>query len=57
MAIDLNKLMNGEKVICPHCGKGILMPLNNTKPNNSSQFKCSECGEKLILHRSIKSYR
>lgn len=54
MAININKLRNGEIVKCPCCNKGVLNPANGTTPDKAGNFKCSECGEKLHLNFRIK---
>lgn len=54
MAIDINKLRNGETIKCSCCNKGILKPLYGTATEKASCFKCSECGEKLHINFSMK---
>lgn len=50
MDIDVAKLRNGERVECPICKNGELLPENNANPATASHFKCSNCKEKLIFH-------
>lgn len=53
MAIDINKLRNGEIIKCPCCYKGVLKPAYEATPDKAGCFKCSECGGKLHLNFSI----
>ena len=45
----LNQLRNGEDVVCPVCGKGILRP-GNGDCNTSLRFICDECDEVLRIN-------
>jgi len=38
------KLIKGEKVICPNCGKSILVRRYSYKKQNT-EFKCDACNE------------
>ena len=40
----LKKLWNGEKVLCPNCGKDYLIPLHKKRKDNDD-FKCLNCNE------------
>ena len=48
----LKKLWNGEKVMCPKCNKGYLIPLHKKK-NNSDDFQCPNCNE---IYRTISIF-
>jgi transposase-like protein len=54
MAIDINKLQKGEKVICDSCNKGTLIPRFGAPPDKAPQFICTECGEKFTLNFGVK---
>ena len=43
----IKKLRNGEKVTCPHCEKGIMIPTGNHKTTHG--FHCDHCKERLKI--------
>ncbi len=46
-----NKLISGEKVICPQCGKGIVSPYpSNIPPEKAHCFECSNSECDFIVH-------
>ena len=50
VAIDIRKLRVVEKVECPICSKGILIPSFNAPPERAPQFYCNNCGSKLTIN-------
>ena len=44
----LKKLRNGEKVTCPLCNKGTMVPTGNHKTTRG--FECSSCKKKLNIN-------
>lgn len=50
MAIDVKKIRKGEKVMCPLCNKGHFISATSAALEKASMFKCSHCGEKLIIN-------
>lgn len=50
MGIDINRLRQGEPVMCPLCSKGHLKPEHDVPADKASHFKCDYCNEKLILN-------
>ena len=45
----LNSLLSGEKVSCPECNKGLLLPFNpDYSPKENHSFVCNSCG--MIVH-------
>ena len=54
MAIDIKKLQKGEKVTCPLCNIGYFTPLYGVTAEKAGHFKCTNCGEKLIINISMK---
>lgn len=50
MDIDIVKIRKGEKIKCPLCNKGYFISATNAKVDKASAFKCSSCGEKLIIN-------
>ena len=45
LTIDIaEKLVKGEKVICPNCGEGVLVKRYSYKKQNT-EFKCNVCSE------------
>ena len=53
----LKKLWNGEKVLCPKCGKDYLTPLHKNRKDNDD-FKCPKCDEVIrtinIFNKMLK---
>lgn len=45
----LNKLRNGEKVVCDECGKGVYQPVNGANSQIAHCFECSNCGTKINI--------
>ncbi len=45
----LNKLRNGEKVVCDECGKGVYRSVSGTEPQTTHCFVCSSCGTKINI--------
>lgn len=38
------RLFSGEKVVCPKCGKGIMLPLNpDVELSKNHTYYCSQC--------------
>lgn len=54
MAIDYKKLINGESVLCPTCGKGHLQSDTGEPANRAKRFVCDYCKEKTILNVKMK---
>ena len=48
----VKRLRKGESVKCPLCEKGVLEPIGNYKTTYA--FKCSECGERLLMEPMLK---
>ena len=45
LTIDIaEKLIKGDKVICPNCGKSVLVQRYSYKKQNT-EFKCNVCSE------------
>ena len=47
----MEKLRNGEKVICPCCKKGVMIAVGDFKTTKS--FHCDSCKKDLILINTI----
>ena len=43
----IKKIRNGEKVVCSHCGKGIMRPVGDCKTTHC--FICDKCNVKLNI--------
>ncbi len=54
MAIDYKKLLNGESVLCPVCGKGQLQSDTGKPPSKTRRFVCDYCNERTILNVKMK---
>ena len=37
------RLHNGEKVVCPACGKGTIQPMSDIPIDREFCFECDEC--------------
>lgn len=37
------RLHNGEKVVCPACGKGTIQPMSDILIDREFCFECDEC--------------
>ena len=46
----LKKLWTGEPVLCPKCGKSVLIHLHKKAKKSDCDWKCPECGE---IYRTI----
>lgn len=44
----LNRLKNGEKVLCKNCKTGVMEPIGDPKKTNT--FICHNCNNQLIAH-------
>lgn len=49
----LDKLRNGEKVLCPKCGKAFLKPYGTTC-DKAHTFDCPECDFYTHYHAEIE---
>ena len=53
----IKQLWNGEKVLCPKCGKEYLIPLHKSKKDNND-WQCPNCQEVIrtinILNNMLK---
>lgn len=49
----LDKMLSGEKVTCPKCHKGFMIP---TFPNHKKKidFHCNQCGYKIHFDHAIE---
>lgn len=50
LAEILKRLKNGEKVVCPACNKGILIPIGTDNATKAHSFKCDKCSELIIIN-------
>lgn len=48
--VDMNKLRKGEKIVCPLCKNGFLVPMYGANYSDAFRFKCSSCKEKLSIY-------
>lgn len=48
----VKRLRKGESAECPLCEKGVLVPIGDYRTTYS--FRCSVCGERLILDPIVK---
>ena len=48
----LKRLWNGEKVMCPKCGKDYLVSLHKSRKDNND-FQCPNCKE---IYRTINIF-
>ena len=51
----VNRLRNGEAVLCPLCQKGTLVGMTERPPEKETHFICPECKKKLILSLKMKT--
>ena len=48
----VQKLRNGEKVLCSHCKKGFYWPYNS-KPEKAHCFMCDNCKSAINIDEKI----
>lgn len=46
----IKELRRGQRVLCPECKKGFIVPLNGAPYETTTTFICENCGNQIIFN-------
>ena len=57
MDIDVNRLINGDEVVCDLCHRGKMKPMYTDDTKKAHLFACDECGSTIHLYFKMPKSR